>query len=607
MHHARWLLIVVIMATLSLAYGSSFDLDGYDSAELALVAVTGGLGHPPGQPLHTVLGWVLTRLGAPLVALTLLSIVPAAMVFALGGFRAHQSGATSGKTPVNLQRILTACIAVLAVSFAPVRDVSVRVEVYALAALFVLMAMHTAQASLKAQSLLTGALLGCAAATNPVLAVQGTGALWLLAQKQGSSKDKVRALLGASFSALAVFALCYGYAFAATARETQTLVWSAPTDFRSLMTVLMARDFAQNISLSFTSVVSNVLSYGLSLTLSGCGLWLAVGMVGLLRKDADQKRDPWWPAALIALVVGVLMVAANGQYRENNPDYGGYLLVACGLCTKGVLRLFLSYDLSKRISTGILLAVLTLTVGATWHHGRSAGVVRALATRVLEQAPPRAMAVVGADHLLFPLLYLQRVEHRRTDVTVLNPGWASSRWAWKWAMAMDPSLVVQLQPGIGREARLTGVLQQRANRAVIAELPSALTPLREPGNSICPRGIFWSTQEGCDASTRSTRATVEWLQSLRTLSDQRRDRWGQRFVRHTAVQFGDGLRVVGCSGVAVRVYAAGLGQMLSSAGGLSCGFAGNVHDPEPDVLTVDDTVLTARMATARRDRVLEPR
>ena len=77
--------LVLIAATCSLAAGSGFDLDAFDSAELALAAVTRGLGNPPGQPLHAALGWLLTRLPAPpLATLALLSIVPIALTCAAG-------------------------------------------------------------------------------------------------------------------------------------------------------------------------------------------------------------------------------------------------------------------------------------------------------------------------------------------------------------------------------------------------------------------------------------------------------------------------------------------------------------------------------------------
>ncbi len=608
-------MVVVLLATLSLAYGSSFDLDGFDSAELALVAVTAGLGHPPGQPLHTILGWLLTRIGsAQLIILTLLSIVPTGIVFAFGtaSFARGQTDAIPSEKPDSRslwQNVVCVLVAVVGVTLGPVRDVATRVEVYALAAMFVMIAVHFAQSSHRFRHAITGALLGCAAATNPVVAAQGLGVLWLFwLRKTDSRAASMRAVIVCGLSALMTLGVCYLYAFNAVSRDTQTLVWSAPTDLRSFISVIFARDFSQNISISVGSVLGNVGEYGLSLLRSGCGVWLLLGLVGLILKDSQGRRDSLWPVAILATVVGVLMVAANGQYRANNPDYGGYVLLACGLCTKGVLRLLFRRAYSEKTLAILSCLLAILSVMATLRQGRSAGVVRSLAMKVLETAPSNALLVVGADHLLFPVLYLQRVEGVRRDVTVLNPGWASSGWAWKWAQSLDRTLVVDLRRGVGREARLLSVLQNRANRAVISETPDIFAQLHEPSNSVCPRGILWSSREGCDASTRSTRATADWLRALRQRADARRDVWGQRLVRHTAVLFGDGLRRVGCSGVSVRIYAAGLGQVSPvwpPSTHSNCGFAARMNDPEPDILLIDDEVLSNRLASTQRDRPIE--
>ncbi len=64
---------------LALYYVASMarDLSLYDSGELALAAVQLGLAHPPGQPLHTLLGFVLSRLPlvAPITGVALLSLL----------------------------------------------------------------------------------------------------------------------------------------------------------------------------------------------------------------------------------------------------------------------------------------------------------------------------------------------------------------------------------------------------------------------------------------------------------------------------------------------------------------------------------------------------
>lgn len=87
-HRTGALVTVVgfLVGAFALAAGTGFDLDPFDSAEIALVSITAGLGHPPGQPVYTILGRLVTRgPWPPLVALALLSIVPAAGIFAVAG------------------------------------------------------------------------------------------------------------------------------------------------------------------------------------------------------------------------------------------------------------------------------------------------------------------------------------------------------------------------------------------------------------------------------------------------------------------------------------------------------------------------------------------
>src|SRR4051812_26676681 len=56
---ARW--ACAALATYECATMSR-NLSLYDSGELALAAAQLGLGHPPGQPLHTLLGYLAARI-----------------------------------------------------------------------------------------------------------------------------------------------------------------------------------------------------------------------------------------------------------------------------------------------------------------------------------------------------------------------------------------------------------------------------------------------------------------------------------------------------------------------------------------------------------------
>jgi hypothetical protein len=569
------------LACASLAYTASFDLDPFDSAELALVAVTAGLGHPPSQPAHTMLGWLVTRGPvAPLTALAWLSIAPAALAFWL----AIRSSIVTRTAPDPLRtRALFAALSLACVGLAPVRAVSTRVEVYALAACFTVGALALARSGSARSLAASSALWGLAGATNPVLAAQGA---WAILAPLLRARRWLAAL-SVSVGAVSTTLATYAYAFAARAREEQTLVWDAPRDARSLWRLLSARDFAANVSLTATTWLSNALWFLWDLTRAGVTPLLALGLWGLARKD-EHGRHPWLGGLLFSWVVGVAMVAANAPYRGENPDYGGYVLISCALASAGCARLLRALD-GERPRAANLVALSLLATGAllALRDGRSSHGTRAIATRALEAAPQRAIAVLSSDHLLFSALYLQGVEGLRRDVVVLNPGWASSRWAWRWAQARDPSLLVDLSPGRSRERRLALSLERRADgRAVVAE-DTALLALAGGGES-CPRALLWSSREGCDPSTRSTVETVRWIRDGAARARAERSRWDQRLYWSTALVFGQSARSLGCAGIAARAFAAALGQETPLV--RACG--GRPMPARPvDLLTVsEDTV-----------------
>ncbi|MFO0559783.1 MAG: hypothetical protein U0269_17320 [Polyangiales bacterium] len=577
--------LALALAHASLAYSSSFDLDAFDSAELALVAVNAGLGHPPSQPAHTMLGWLVTRgPWSPLAALAWLSIAPAVLSLwlALRTFGRRDSSVT--------RALVTGAVLVAMVGLGPLRAVATRVEVYALAALFAVGAMVVTREHRDSPRALAGAALlwGLAGATNPVIAAQ---AAWGVLAPIVRARRWIAALL-VSLGAIAASIASYAYAFAARARETETLVWAAPSDLRGLWALLTARDFARNVSLSAATWLSNALWYVADLLRSGVGVAVALALFGLAKKQ-DDERDPWLGALAFSTFVGVAMVAANVPYRAANPDYGGYVLISCALAAAGLARLVLAAsDRSQRAVIAGLLATAALLAR---DDGRSSRATRAIATRAIEAAPRGAIVVLSSDHLLFPMLYLQGVEGLRRDVTVLNAGWASSRWAWQWARAKDPSLVVDLAPGRARQERLRFTLRQRtAGRAVLSE-ELGLLALGADGE-LCPRGVLWSSSEGCDASTRSTAATVQWIRDGAQAARAARSVEDERLFLYTAMAMGRAAKGLGCAGLAVRVLSAALGEAPPSV--RACG--ARAERPEPvDILTVSASAAREELERTR--------
>lgn len=602
-----------IASIASLSWGASFDLDPFDSAELALVAVTAGLGHPPSQPAHTMLGWLVTRgPWPPLAALSLLSIVPFALAAAFALRPTLDDGdAREGDGPEALSQteiaLVCAALSLAIAGLAPLRSVGARVEVYALAACFAAGAsllvrrrQHDRRALVAA-----GILWGLSGASNPVIAAQSA---WALLAPLARAKRWIAAL-ALGFGAVAVALSSYAYTLAARTRETQTLVWSAPRSASELVAIVTARDFSGNVSAGPSVVLRNAASFVWDSTRSGAFVLLVVGAIGLARRDRTTRaRDPWLGALAWAAGIGVAMVASNIGYRSDNPDFGGYLLAPAMIALLGVARLVVCSAATVRRVATATLAVLGISLAIA--SGRSSKVTRALAERALDAAPARSLMLLESDHLLFATLYVQQVEGRRRDVIVLNPGWASSSWAWAWAKARDPSLSVSLAPGLGRERRLAMALASRGQgRAVLAETPRMLA--LAGGGSLCPRAFLWSTREGCGAETRSTVETQRFLRALARAASEREGsrsltiHWDRRLVLYTGATFGAASHELGCAGVAARTYAASLGEEPPSWVPRAC--ATNTTRIAPvELFTVDDAALRTRIAWARDTLSHEP-
>jgi hypothetical protein len=597
-----------VAAIASLSASASFDLDPFDSAELALVAVTAGLGHPPSQPAHTMLGWIATRgPWSPLAALALLSIIPFALAAALAlrpplvRDRRDEDAPDSPPSPRE-GALVCVSLALALAGLGPLRSVGARVEVYALAACFAVAgALVVRERSQDRRALVVASVLwGLAGATNPVIAAQSA---WAMLAPLIRARRIVAALaLGAG--AVATTFASYAYTLSARTREAQTLVWSAPRRASDLVSLVFARDFSANVRVGPLAFARNGASFAWDLVTSGVALLIVVGALGFARRDPrTRERDPWLGALVWATLVGVAMVASNVVYAGNNPDYGGYVLAPATLALSGVGGLLLGAPkLVRRVGAAALATIGVLLALAS---GRSARVTRALAERALDAAPARALMVLESDHLLFSTLYLQRVEGRRRDLVILNPGWASSSWAWTWVKAQDPSLVVDLAPGRGRERRLATALASRGpSRAVVAETPSTLA--LAGGGGLCPRAFLWSSREGCGAETRSTVETQRFLRALaqrarasegaRSLTIQ----WDRRLVLFTGATLGAASHSLACAGIAARTYAAALGQEPPSWVSRPCSSRAS-RVPGVDLFTVDDRALLERIERARND------
>ncbi|HJL19164.1 MAG TPA: DUF2723 domain-containing protein, partial [Sandaracinaceae bacterium LLY-WYZ-13_1] len=172
---AAWGTAGVLLAVyaVTMARGPTF----YDSPELALVAHELGVGHPIGQPLHTLVGWLFAHLPGvpPHVGLTLMSALFGALAVLPAWSLSERFAPPADRPLASLGRALAlAGFGLSLVAWEP----ATRVEVYTLAAFGALWTLARAtDARTFGAWLGVGVALGLTASTHAVMAASAALAL----------------------------------------------------------------------------------------------------------------------------------------------------------------------------------------------------------------------------------------------------------------------------------------------------------------------------------------------------------------------------------------------------------------------------------------------
>ncbi len=479
------------------------DLSFYDSAELALVAKQGGLGHPLGQPLHTWLGWVFMHVpGVPaLLGLNFLSALATALtVLPLTSIAEGLAGEDPPDTPSTLRSAVWIPFGVAVVFAHPVLwENGSRVEVYPLALLFGLWAVARCAASLAPRPeggagwFGAGLALGLAASANAYLATfialglaPAVGAaLW---RRRLSFSQALRAV-GGGLTGLLPFV----HIFLVAGRK-DAFVWGAPTGGEALTRYLTNADFDHYRGITAAGLADHVGQW--SLWALDHGLLPVVGL-GLVAHALWGRRaglGRLWAAIVFALVVYVICI--NTQFWPQVSDFLGYLAVPVAVLGAGAwvlaLRLARYPRLDPRLARGaglvvavVLTASLTLSAPAVHHRTRDRDrVARTLAEGALADAPPHAILIVESDHWAFPMLYLQEAERTRPDVVILPLGLSGASWYWAHLFHRHPKLKpFPLRGPGGRRGRVQRLRAANPTRPVLYESFRLALLLGTPG---CP-------------------------------------------------------------------------------------------------------------------------
>ncbi|MGE0786822.1 MAG: DUF2723 domain-containing protein [Sandaracinaceae bacterium] len=480
-----WLtaLALLLVYAATMARGLTF----YDSPELALVAHELGVGHPIGQPTHTLLGFVFAHLPVlgPHVGLTLLSALSGALC-AVPAWSLSEALAPDASPRASLVRAAAIVLTGLgAVAWEPAS----RVEVYTLATFLALFA--TARLVRFGPSLAVGVALGLAAGAHALIAVVETLALLpMLLVRDPSTQDRRAAVraIGLAAAGLALGGLVYVYVPIAGAGHPERFAWGAPNDAASLLAYLRGADYAHNQGISLAEWLDHALDLARWGIVRGALVPTALGVAALfaLRRESPSPRARrLFYTSLIVLTLSAAFVAANVVFHPDVPDYCGYYLCALWIAASGLAALAVRGLTGRRaLVLAAALPALALLMRPThlMEVRDDPSLAEVLAHDGLDEAPRGAIVIVEADHWVAPLLYAQEVERRRTDVVIVAVGLASSSWYWEHLFARHPDLSAMPLAGPGgRVGRIRRLLDANPDRATLTEswaLASALgTPV----------------------------------------------------------------------------------------------------------------------------------
>lgn len=511
-------LLLVYLGTMSRS------LSLYDSPELALVAEQFGLGHPFGQPLHTMLGGLLSRLPGldPLLALNALSAFAGALTVVPATSLADGLLRSDSGVPPADARFVSPTIAVLGIHVA-LWEPSTRIEVYSLATFLALWAAaRLTHAVLDGDArrppyLATGVALGLSAGTNVVCAAGVALALMPRLVLGIARRELPRRAAGWMLGGGLLGLTSYAYVFVVAGRR-DVVVWGAPTDAASIEHYFTAADFTYKTVASWSQWWTHVAQIGQWALDNGT---LAIVLAGLTGYALYARRRGLGRFFLIfTILFFTAFVARDGMYAPDVLDQGAYLAVAIWIATAGV-ALFVAHLGARHewFGLGGLAVLLALVMGMAptppTRTRKLDFVTHDFAVEALQAAPANALVIVNQDHWIAPMWYVQEQERVRTDVVLLAYGLSASSWYWDFVYRRHPNLgsIALRGPG-GRVGRIRRFIEANAERPVQVESVELADRLGLP---TCPSEwlLDASTQCAQDASEPAlARATGAALAEL---------------------------------------------------------------------------------------------
>lgn len=410
--------LVGISIFIAYAAGACRTIYVGDSGELTTAVALLGIPHPSGYPLYVMLGklWtIVVPIGSIAFRMSLFSAACGAAACALL-FRLLRS--------LGVYRS-AALAAALTLAFVPSVWSQANIQrVYTLNLVFVLLATGAAWRWYLSRRLATllGAyfLCGLGACNHTFMLVYGFALSAFVVLVEPSVLARPRRILAYGGSTL-LGLLPYAY-LPIRSRFNPRLDWGNPETLNGFLEAFLRRDFWERAWIEHISdLIPITRDYLASIvtetTIVGAAL-------ALLAVWASRRRN--WPIALPLLVMlgNLVAMALHGSrsdifiwHRYYAPTYAMIALLA-GLGAQIVLE-----RLPRRTGALLLLLPVFLIVSGWRDFDRSRyRIAEAFSTTVLDSLPPGSHLIATDDNVLFVLMYLHLVEHRRPDIDLVLQG-----------------------------------------------------------------------------------------------------------------------------------------------------------------------------------------
>jgi hypothetical protein len=432
--------LVLAAAFVALAWHASAGPHLFDAGELTAAAAQLGGSHPPGQPLHALIGHAATwiplgpiawRIACVSVALGCLAALSAARILVDACARSGLDG------PVALALPAVTGLAVLAAP--PVLPQLTRPEVYSLALFLVLEgARHLVRWACRdrgASSALRCAALcaGLAIAVHPphALALLLGGVALALALRRDLFV-RPRAL---GLAALACAAGAAAIAYLPVRGGAGARMWGEPTTASGLLAYLSGSAYRSNLGAdergAWLADALDALLYVLA-PVGAIAVLLAAIALGMSIGDRAPRVRL---AALAVLAASSLPAAWLQPLARANPDNIAYAAPAVALAVvTAATAIALLARRAGSLALALACALPVVALSASDVRGALPAdlpQLETLAFQLIDAPPPRALVVARSDFAGAAWMEARDVDGARPDIALLCEGLATSSWHWR--------------------------------------------------------------------------------------------------------------------------------------------------------------------------------